>query len=342
MIRPKYLLATCALLLCGCIEREETIVVDAEGAAALEIRFEGDSKDFGPEVALPAAPEWTLKDRRVDTNQNGTAQLHLTAVRSVPYGRPLPHTFARTGDPYAERQLQFPGEIRMWQEGARRFYEFRRTYKARDHRRYNGPDGIGPDKELEERVVDQGIFNVSEKDRETYLESLHMQLVWRLFFEAQDALGIMLESGDLSAEQKRAAEAMCLTMLEDVLQADTLLEILRLDDEALEMAYDGLLDRTRARIAGLVETAVGQEARSERSPFQAAYHGVIHGYRVTDALDNQSFKVEVEMPGEIVATNGFTDPESPGKANWEFQGKDLHDCDLPIYVRSVLDDGETP
>ena len=76
----------------------------------------------------------------------------------------------------ASAHLRFPTSLRTWTEGGRTFYEFKRTYEARRWRRLANATLVTEEKQLEERILEDGIFAASPDDRVAYLDLLRRQV----------------------------------------------------------------------------------------------------------------------------------------------------------------------
>ena len=61
-------------------------------------------------------------------------------------------------------------------------------------------------------------------------------------------------------------------------------------------------------------------------------------YDLTEKIGGHNFYVTLTMPGTIIITNGYKDPEKPNYVEWSFKGKDLHDRSIKLRALSVVED----
>jgi len=327
------------LVASGCIERTDTIHVHEDGSTVITSVFTGEIGDFSDAIALPAEPEWKIVQNYVDSSISSIGsnkpQRHLTATLKVPPGKPLPETFAAADDPDRDLHLQFPSEVRHWSEGTRTYYEFKRTYRARRFGCYNLAGSELWDQDLEDRVLDKGIFEVSQQDRDSYLEqyvTAYGYLQWRMLWQA---LGDLIKTGQLRDSTRTAIDSAAMTYLEENITSTRLLAILSLDEEKQGPQVDSMTAETEQALEEFVAAAVGRGELLAK--FRASIDRVRADYRTTEALGGQSFAVNLRMPGTIVDANGLVDPGRANEVRWEFNGDDLHDRDLPLYALSVLE-----
>ncbi|HUV29975.1 MAG TPA: hypothetical protein VMY05_02625 [Acidobacteriota bacterium] len=322
----------------GCLTRSEEITVDRDGRATIVAEFEGEVDDFGPPISLPAEPDWEILSDVIDSSDADKIERNLKVRRVVPYGEPLPETYAtgERGDPKAS--LRFPGEIRYWKEGGRTFYEFKRTYLARRYFRFNGEAESMMDKDLEKRVLEKGIFEVSEEDRTKYLALLARQAQHRQRELLSEILGMLVLEHGLPVSVKVNIQQQAEPYIVNAITPAKLLAVLAMDEDSIGAEFDKLARDLQQSFAGLVMSAAGSDPAGSGARFETARRAVEHEYKLTEALNSNGFDVHVRLPGEIVTTNGERDRENPGAVGWTFGGEDLHDRDIPLHALSVVED----
>jgi len=320
-------------LLSGCVEYGESIVIHENGDATISAQFKGNNDDFIPAMALPTSGEWTITSYNKDSVYSGNGKFELEVQKTIPYGQPLPYSYA-TDSVSMALNLQFPTNIRVWSEGNRTFYEFTRTIKARTYLRYNYFFENDIDKDREKRILNNGIFNVSEDDREGYIQELKNAFSEIYYFQFSDALGIMVRQNDMTTAEMLALEISARHLLESYISHDRLLDILRQDDSGIEASRQKLIDDVHEELSKLVKE--NTDAR-KLNRFEAAFGGVLTAYKITGALDLQSMAIYIELPGTVISTNGLTAPGKPNEVLWGFEGVDLHDHDIPMYALSVVE-----
>ena len=150
-------------LLSGCLVRTEEITIAPDGTTTILAEIRGESDDFDQLLAMPSEPEWTILQGPDPKAKSSDKKSELKAQVEVPYGSSLPHSYAAPGSEQERFDLKFPTEVRRWTEGDRTYFEFRRTYKARRYSCYNIAGTPFWDDELEARVLEKGIFEVSQQ-----------------------------------------------------------------------------------------------------------------------------------------------------------------------------------
>lgn len=325
-----------SLLLAGCLEVNEEIHVNESGEARVVIILEGDKVEFSSVVALPSEVDWQIDTLEIENPDEEKPKMKLRAERVVKPGQEFPHTFADPSDPLANKQLQFPTELKVWTDGKRTFYEFKRTYLSRRHYRFVGGDEDQINEDLEKRVLEQGIFNVPEQDRDQYLTSLSRQFRLQMLSMYEEAMGEMIFSGRLKADLLDPVSLQAKQMLEEMLTPETVLSIVSLPDDSVGIALDNLKAEIEARLSqALAERTVNSDRVAEE--LSSALAQINLEWEITEKLDNDAFLIVVYLPGTLIKTNGKTNPDYLGTAGWEFKGKDLHDRSIPLYALSVVE-----
>ncbi len=324
----------------SCLERTEEIVVSEDGTATIIARFDGNAADI-LSLAVPSEPEWTIISRDIDSSDVDAIRMELVAELVVPYGTPLPGTYAKPDAADKEINLQFPTELRRWTEGGRTYYEFERTYLARSYSRYDVtcfliPNGLW-NQELEDRVIEKGIFEVSEKDREEYLDQFSAAFSyqhWRFLWET---LTELYRRGRVPVSTKEDIETWAADYLESVITPVRLLGIAGKDDDSIGVALDRLGNEVHNQFAKYFSEAVGADQKDVQQEFDDLFDLNIRDYDVTKTLGAHKFAIALELPGTIIRANGLIDHHKPGVVEWYFKGEDLYDKHIPLYALSVVE-----
>jgi hypothetical protein len=334
------MVAFLTLVCVSCIERSEEITVDEDGTATIIAKFDGNAEDLR-RLALPSEPEWTILRNVVDSSDTDNATMKLEAELVVPYGTPLPETFAKPDATNRETALQFPTELKRWTENGRTFYEFKRTYIARAYSPYDITDYMIPlgawDQELEKRVLEEGIFEVSEEDRANYLEQFAVAygyFHWRFMWEATAE---MYRRGRISAGAKESVESWALDYLEATVTPVRILGILGKDDDSIDVALDRLGDELHDEFIKHFVSTVGEDQTDIQREFIDIFRLNTRIFDATEALGAHQFSISLELPGTIVSANGMIDPDKPSTVEWYFKGGDLHDKNIPLHALSVVE-----
>jgi hypothetical protein len=334
------MVAFLTLVCVSCIERSEEITVDEDGNATIIATFDGNADDLR-RLALPSEPEWTILSNVVDSNDIDNVSMKLEAELVVPYGTPLPETFAKPDAANRETALEFPTELKRWTENGRTFYEFKRTYMARAYSSYDITDYLSAlgawDQELEKRVLEKGIFEVSEDDRTNYLEQFALAygyFHWRFMWETTAEL---YRRGSISADTKETVEIWAAEYVEIAVTPVRILGILGKDDDLIGIALDRLGDELHDEFVEHFTATVGEDQADVQQEFIDLFRLNTKTFDATEALGAHQFAISLELPGTIVRANGMIDPNKPSTVEWYFKGGDLHDKNIPLHALSVVE-----
>jgi len=317
-------------------QRTEEIVVAEDGSTTITARIQGDAENLRPPIALPSQPLWTILKHDIDSSEVPTGQLDFEAEIEVPYGTPLPVTYAGEDSEHHELNLRFPTEVRRWTEGNRTYYEFRRTYPARDYGCYNISGSDFWDSELEAEILENGIFNVSDEDRENYLDNFAFAfgyLQWRFLWTS---LGTMYRGGEITLAAGDTIETRAAEYLEQKVTSTRILGILGKEDDSIGVALDRFKNEIHSDFSNLFSSVVGPDTMLTRS-FADHFRRVTLNYEITEALNNNNFSVEVTLPGRVIESNGLVLPDDPEKVEWTFGGEALNDRAVPLFAISVVE-----
>lgn len=322
--------------LTGCLEVSEEIRVKESGEAKVTINLKGDMAEFSSNVALPTGAEWQIDTLEFAKKQDDTPEMTISAQRVVGAGKEFPTTFAQASDPQADKQLQFPTELRVWQEGNLTFYEFVRTYQARRHFRFVGGNDYQVDEDLEKRVMDQGIFNVSDSDRNEYLKTLALQFQLQMISFFEEASGELVRSGALKVDRYDSIRRRTRKSVEAMVTPESMLSIVSLPEDSMSVA----LDKLRAGVDSSFALIMNEETAGLADLdglLRTALAKVNLEWGITEELGNDMFAIDIYLPGTLIKTNGKPHPDYPGRAGWEFEGNDLHDHSVGLYALSVVE-----
>jgi hypothetical protein len=299
----KRLFPILALLVAGCLERDETITVKPDGSANVVLTCTGDGGDFNDLLVLPEG--WKVeksadKDKTVWTARGSLRDLNA----------------------YPNRDANFPYEtrLRVTTAGNVRTYDFERTYPQMDARDLIAIDDALWQREeakaLTAKLHDKGMAGLDEPDHT------------RIFELAAEA-----EREKQVAVVARALNAMALPWRDRIaalgkveaeyrarLTWNALRDVVGRNLETVDR-YDayarGLRDRAAALVPGLA------------APLEKA----ATASRAAHAVSDDNFKLTVRLPGRIAAGNATR--TDGGEASWEFPGKDLGARPITLRATSV-------
>lgn len=368
----------------SCLEREEEITVAEDGTVTIVASFDGNASDFAPPVALPTEPDWEIIEQKTDTTDKGDIKIKLKAQKTIPYKHDLPYSYDTLDKPNYDINLQFPTKIDILREGNRTIYEFERTYVARDYSSFNLSTSFIWDQELEDRVIENGIFKVSEQDRDDYLEQFSAAFAYYQWRFIDITVGELVLAGKISSATYRKIDEQVWNYLQDRVTPIRVLGILGKDEDAINDAleelqkdvcqniltivasYEPYFDASRERVGELKKKLDAEEFDKEEAKddvrnmvgaivaqavreaipvdsivfmtlFSTMFDQLSRRYELTERIGGHDFTVSLHMPGTILITNGFKDPENPDNINWSFKGDDLRDRSITLHAISVVD-----
>ena len=324
----------------SCIEHTEEIFISEDGTTTIVSNYKGKASEIN-ELALPCEPVWTVTKIMGDGIITDSSQMELRAETTIPYGDKIPSTYAKPDDDLKDLQLQFPTNVKFWTEGNRTYYEFKRTYQARKFQCFDLPTLFSHhdiwDQDLENRVLEKGIFNVSENDRNEYLDQMiyaYAYLHWRLHWET---ISEMFADEIITLDQKSNLEKQTADYLENILTPVKILSILGKEEDSIGVELDRLTNSIHKWYYADFVKAVGEGKTKLHQKFTSIFEKTKLDYEITKKLDSHEFAVAVELPGIIIKTNGFIEFEKPNVVEWAFKGDGLHDKNIPLYVLSVVE-----
>ncbi|MBS0189643.1 MAG: hypothetical protein U0573_09435 [Phycisphaerales bacterium] len=314
-----------AIALGGCLDRDEKIVVKSDGSADITVHITGDTSDYEHGDAMPSeAGGWVLTTKPADKADKVDVTARLTAAAGK-----FPASYATTPGA-ASLSLRMPTEIWIEDRPDGRYYQFKRIYQRRADARYTlvkreaerdpkraklletPPEKLTPgeraqllaefrDAEIEKQhqFVYAGIAAVPDRPQDTGLRIL------RAVAKGADAFNL-----------ERALELLARPPSPD-------------RDAAIEQAAKDFL----AGIDAAVNTAIIAEklGAKDEAAFREAMAHERSMREVTEDIGDESFKVELILPGEIVASNGTA---SGNAVTWSFDGYALMDRDQPLMATS--------
>lgn len=324
------------LIFTGCLERKETITVNRNGETTIVYEIDGNVESFENSNSYPTREKWKILKEERYTDKDNNAKIKLKASQTLKSNEVFPVSF--TNNSSNNFSLQFPTQLEIWKEGNKTFYRFERTYQARMFKRFNAPDELDENKELEERVLDKGIFNVSESDRNQYIENLTLSMMYHTYAIYLEAIGDMIIQDKFPLSKKVEAEKMISAYIEEAFADTVVLNILLLDESSIDLAYENLLNKIELKVSNIVSEVTDINQKKTDSPFMISLSKIKKMYTITEALTSDKFSVTLHLPGVIITTNGFTGPEEQGLIYWEFSGEGLHDAHIPLFALSVVED----
>jgi hypothetical protein len=322
--------ATCA----GCLERVEHLTIRPDGSVHIELTYASESPtDIYEGDAVPTAGSgWLVEERTRERDAKRQYELH--AVLVVDADSPLPSNYAGSGEAASSPALRFPTELSIEQRGDGTYYHFHRTYEPRrwayiDLKR--------------SELIDEPLKTLEGKDESELTDGERTKLL-RGFaaFEVEKTLVFAREAHlDAAPEMPQdwwLAFAEDMRGIADEMDFTRLIELTR-DPEDVERGdkFEAEMARWQAEIQARLEKSARERlnyAPRQLNRFLAVYALQQAEFAVSEDLGDDVFKITVEMPGEIVASNAGG--VSGSAAQWQFSGQQLRDNSIELLVTSAV------
>ncbi|GMU81378.1 MAG: hypothetical protein AMXMBFR47_12490 [Planctomycetota bacterium] len=327
--------ATAALLATGCLERKETIRVGRDGSVKMLMTIKGEPSDFESGDALPQrGSPWKVEEDRIESEPDKNDVRVRVASFDGRKGEPIPDSFVDERDPNYETCLRFPTTVNVERRSDGEYFHFNRRYLARQEARYA----------IWNEPLKQSIDKFAGKDPADMTDEERRELVGTLrAAESMKRAEMVLGAVETMEEEQKWPQDYGLRLRRVVL--DTY-ENVNMDDIVTLMGSPAGEDRDTAINAfgaELVEK-VGERMRKElrelhvssgdAERFFDAYAAEEARRSATEDLMDETFRVELELPGDVVAHNATSVED--GKLIWEFPGKSLADRDHVIMATSRI------
>lgn len=330
--QPMASVALAATLVAGCLERKETIRVTRDGAAEIRLEYTGAAADFEGGDALPqdGVAGWNVELKHVA--KDDSEEIELRGRLEIAAGKPLPDSFAESGDEAHKTSLRFPTTIKVEKRRDGTYYHFRRTYEARQHARFEiYRTAAGGDEKLKELGGKEPSEMTDEQRREVIAVLRAVEAGKRAEFVSAAAAtmrekwpqhyGLLLRQAVLDVFNNADMDPL-VALLASEADAER--------DAAINRAGDELVSGAREVLEALLKE--WQVPRGETSAFFAAYDEQEQRRVVTEDLADERWKIELVLPGELVAHNGVA--QEDGSVLWEFDASALNDREQELMATS--------
>lgn len=341
----------------GCPFRHEEITVARDGSVKMSVHFEGTEEELAVFDAVPTKEAGWAVDRRVEKQKDDEKEKHiLEAVRSFAAGESLPRDFAAPGQKDADLILDFPTEIRREKRADGLYITFRRVYT---------PRAWAQTDYWRERFIDDDIKKLTEKGVETLTNAERTKVIMSLvaveaYKQAEFAESAMVQVAvDATPEIWLKARTALLDVYDvEHVKYDALVEKC---EAAPASDRASCYDAETASLARRATEAFVDSLRRESGwgtgqigAFEKALERAKHRHEITERLGGHAFKVELTLPGKLVAHNadrGENDEPSVPEAGsittaaetasfrWEFDGRAFRDRPFELVAVTRIQDG---
>lgn len=328
---------TSALLLTGCLERTERIIVNEDGSVDIQATFKGEQPDdFDNEDRLPKPGGSWIVEESSQPNTDGEEVYTRTATRRLPAGAELPSTFGERSEPNGKAYLQFPTTLRIDRRSDGTYYHFARTYEARDFAQAGYLQELA-DKELQKfgQKSESG-QPLTRSDWRAISEQMVKVAIQKYQVWARQAF---VETQPYAPQDAWLGVVTALEQFRRNVDYDTIATLIQQNVDAGENAQANIFEQLageleRSTIDTINSALTSHPNTSGTSAFRQrmAFHQ--KAWEVTQDLNDEKFNIRVEMPGQIVAHNG--DSRANNVVRWTFGGEFLHDRKIELLVTSKI------
>ncbi len=325
-----------ALLLAGCLERVETITVEADGTVVIEAVFKTDEvEELYEGDAMPSdADGWLVQDVE-EIDDDGKHHYILFAEGVFGSEAQLPENYAVAGDPDTALYLQFPTSVVIENRPDGVYYHFHRRYPGRAWAHIEALRELLIDEQTK-RLKDKDESQFTREDRTLLVRSYTDFEVAKLLTFARQAY--LATTPDLPQDAWLGVIAVFDT-LQGELDLDAIAEVMEIEDvderqEALDREVESWQEKSYTTLQTALRDACGYEGPTMKT-FLQHYAVQLKDFGITDGLGDDAFEITVVMPGEIVGSNA--DTASRDRVTWRFGGRRFRDRNVELMVSSRLD-----
>ena len=306
----KYLALVPALMIiaaAGCIKRSETITIFEDGRLRLTAEIVGDPDDVYNGDAMPTAESgWQIEDR-IETDSEGKKELTRTATRDIAAGAAIPDSYATPNSRLDLTALQFPTTVTIEHRDDGTFYHFRRTYHRREYSALQY---------WKDRIMESDeIKDITQTEPQELSDEQRARLAKALIDVEADQTAAYVEQTGLAMADVVSQEALlharrgAVKVYKAGGLLDQVVQLLGQDDDKITREVERLEGELHEQVRQAIETAL-RDANLRKpviDQFLERYELAREAFEITGDLSDESWFVEVTMPGRIIAHNSFGD-----------------------------------
>ena len=250
-----------ACVLPGCLHREVTYTIGADGTAVVHFLARGDKADIERGL-MPAKDAWTVKESEV-TNNDGKKESVYDATRSFARVADIPPSYATPATRFPEAYLQTPIQFVVKDEGNAKVYEVALTYKARRWKEYQDLQAeiVGP--KLTELVNRYGFQKLTPDERTSYCTAY---VRWQLRL-VHDRFATAMAGASLSGEKAQAILKQLDVAFDRIGSEENTRKILAQPEDTWGKALEGMMQQAKTEADKTLQEALAspQDAADRRA-----------------------------------------------------------------------------
>ncbi|GEM_PF-998574 len=344
----------------GCPFRHEEINVARDGSVKMTVHFEGAEEELAAFDAVPTKEAGWVVERRVEKSKKDEEKdkHFLEAVRSFGPGEALPKNFAAPEQKDAELVLNFPTDFRREKRADGTYFTFRRVYTPRAWAQTDFWRECFIDDDIK-KLTEKGVETLTNEERTKVIVALVAVEAHKQAEFAQSAMAQI--AADAMPETWLKARTALLNVYDvDRVKYDALVEKCEAAPAAERSScYDTETTALARRAQQAFVESLGRESgwgAGRIEAFEKAFEWAKHRHEITERLGGHAFKIELTLPGTIVAHNadrGEGDEATVAEGGsieagtetasfrWEFDGRAFRDRPYElIAVTRIPNDAE--
>lgn len=326
-----------AAALCGCLERKERITIESDGSSSVLLEYStDDERELTDGDAMPSERGGWEVERASERKQDGGTRFTLRAQRRFASDERMPRSMALAGD--ADQELALQSETDIWIEdrGDEVVCHFRRLYPKREWAEIAAMQKEHIDDRLA-AIREKPASELTMEDRAEILRAITAFEIAKIRHFGRLAF---LESTPEGPQDGWLAVSAALEELEASRNVEPLIDVMfseEAEDSKKQKAWETAQKRFERDVIDTFESMLRERcyygARKARLCTQALERQ-LREYRITEGLGDDSFEVEVRLPGTVVGTNAGT--QAGDSVTFRFRGTDLRDRDIELLASSRL------
>jgi hypothetical protein len=318
-----------ALLLTGCVERTEKVKVRADGQVSVTVNIKADqAAELSPGRVPSQLAGWSVDKGFEEEGKKVT----LSAQQTFAPGHPLPGNDASPGDLLGKTYVQFPTTVKVEKRADGTYYQFRRVYQARAYAWLAYFDEREGSKEFK-AILGKPTEKVTQQEWEKAVAfGVQTQVLKKL--EQARAAVLQLKQPEMTQDKWLAARKQVLEAAEKVETSKvvTMLKNRKQNGQGQEDLSKELESLEASLDKALVDALIGVGCPEKQITM---FKGLMNQYKAQDSATNDArgtgYRVSVELPGELVGSNGTV---SAGAVNWEIKGEAFCDREVELLATS--------